>query len=258
MRQTLLPGGLEVIAYNINRQMTSLKTFEYGSVYSLRPGMDGKTLESYDEHTCYAIFMTGAPEKAWRTAAGRSDYFQLKGYLELLLGRFGADLYNMDYDAAPGDLFSEGMTYRLPGSGETLAVMGTVAPSLLKRFGIRQPVFAAEIVWDTLFTLVRRDRIQYRELPKFPEVRRDLALLLDEDVPYAALRKAAFKTGKKLLRSVSLFDVYRGDKIPAGKKQYALNFILQDPEKTLTDKDVDKVMERLLSVFTAEFGASLR
>ena len=258
MRQTLLPEGLEVIAYNINRQMTSLKTFEYGSVYSLRPGMDGKTLESYDEHTCYAIFMTGAPEKAWRTAAGKSDYFQLKGYLELLLGRFGADLYNMDYDAAPGDLFSEGMTYRLPGSGETLAVMGTVAPSLLKRFGIRQPVFAAEIVWDTLFTLVRRDRIQYRELPKFPEVRRDLALLLDEDVPYAALRKAAFKTGKKLLRSVSLFDVYRGDKIPAGKKQYALNFILQDPEKTLTDKDVDKVMERLLSVFTAEFGASLR
>ena len=258
MRQTLLLGGLEVIAYNINRQMTSLRTFEYGSVYALKPGMDGSTLESYDEHTCYAIFMTGAPEKVWRVDAGKSDYFQLKGYLELLLRRFGADLYNMEYDAAPGDMFSEGLVYRLPGSREMLAVMGTVAPARLKQFGIRQPVFAAEISWDALFTLVKRDRIQYRELPKFPEVRRDLALLLDEGISYSALRKTAFRTGKKLLKHVNLFDVYRGDRIPSGKKQYALSLVLQDMDRTLTDNDVDRFIERLMSAFSTEFGASLR
>ena len=258
MRQTLLLGGLEVIAYNINRQMTSLRTFEYGSVYALKPGMEGSTLESYDEHTCYAMFMTGAPEKVWRVDAGKSDYFQLKGYLELLLRRFGADLYNMEYDAAPGDMFSEGLVYRLPGSREMLAVMGTVAPARLKQFGIRQPVFAAEISWDALFTLVKRDRIQYRELPKFPEVRRDLALLLDEGISYSALRKTAFRTGKKLLKHVNLFDVYRGDRIPSGKKQYALSLVLQDMDRTLTDNDVDRFIERLMSAFSTEFGASLR
>ena len=258
MRQTLLLGGLEVIAYNINRQMTSLRTFEYGSVYALKPGMDGSTLESYDEHTCYAMFMTGAPEKVWRVDAGKSDYFQLKGYLELLLRRFGADLYNMEYDAAPGDMFSEGLVYRLPGSREMLAVMGTVAPARLKQFGIRQPVFAAEISWDALFSLVKRDRIQYRELPKFPEVRRDLALLLDEGISYSALRKTAFRTGKKLLKHVNLFDVYRGDRIPSGKKQYALSLVLQDMDRTLTDNDVDRFIERLMSAFSTEFGASLR
>ena len=258
MRQTLLLGGLEVIAYNINRQMTGLRTFEYGSVYSLKPGMDGSTVDSYDEHSCYAMFMTGAPEKVWRADAGKSDYFQLKGYLELLLRRFGADLYNMEYDAAPGDIFSEGLVYRLPGSGETLAVMGTIAPARLKQFGIRQPVFAAEISWDALFTLVKRDRIQYRELPRFPEVRRDLALLLDEGVSYSALRKTAFRTGKKLLRHLNLFDVYRGDRIPAGKKQYALSLVLQDMDKTLTDADVDRFIGKLMSAFSSEFGASLR
>ena len=243
MRQTLILNGLEVIAYNINRQIYSMKTFEYGSVYSFRPGTDGSTLASYYEKTAYAMFIT---------------YFQLKGYLELLLRRFGADIYSLDYDAAPADIFSEGLAYRLPGSGEILAVMGSVAPARLKQFGIRQPVFAAEISWPALFELVKRDRTRYRELPKFPEVRRDLALLLDESVAYADLRKSAFRAGKKLLKSVSLFDVYRGDKIPEGKKQYAMSFVIQDPEKTLTDNDVEKFMSKLLAVFTNEYGAVLR
>ena len=118
--------------------------------------------------------------------------------------------------------------------------------------------FAAEISWDALFTLVKRDRIQYRELPRFPEVRRDLALLLDEGVSYSALRKTAFRTGKKLLRHLNLFDVYRGDRIPAGKKQYALSLVLQDMDKTLTDADVDRFIGKLMSAFSSEFGASLR
>ena len=164
----------------------------------------------------------------------------------------------MEYEAAPADMFSEGVVYKLPGTGEQLAVTGTVSQALLRRFGIRQPVFAAEISWPVFFELVKRDRIKYKEMPKFPEVRRDLALLLDEKVEYAQLRKAAFKSARKLLRTVNLFDVYRGDKIPAGKKQYALSFVLQDLDKTLTDSEVEKVMSRLLSTFENEFGATLR
>ena len=258
MRQTLLLGGLEVIAYNINRQVTNIRTFEYGSVYSFRPESDGKTLESYEEHTNFALFISGQSDKSWRLEAGKGNYFQLKGYLELLLKRFGADLYSMQTAPAPADLFSEGLSYILPGSGKQLAVMGTIAPARLKQFGIRQPVFAAEISWPVLFELIKRDKIKYSELPKFPEVRRDLALLLDEEVTYADLRAAAFRAGKKLLKQVSLFDVYRGDKIGHGKKQYAMSFVLQDLEKTLTDGDVDRMMSKFLNVFQKEFGAVLR
>ena len=258
MRQTLILNGLEVIAYNINRQITNIKTFEYGSVYSFNPETDGKTLESYEEHTCYALFISGQPEKSWRVDPGKGNYFQLKGYLELLLKRFGCDIYSLETEAAPADLFSEGLAYNLPGSHQRLAVMGTISPARLKQFGIKQPVFAAEINWPTLFTLIKRNKIKYSELPKFPEVRRDLAILLDESVSYADLRKSALRVGKKLLKQVGLFDVYRGDKIAEGKKQYALSFVLQDLEKTLTDNDVERVMSKLLSTFQNEFGATLR
>lgn len=258
LRQTLILGGLEVISYNINRQSQSLRLFEYGSVYSLKSGADGKTLDSYNESTAYTMLVTGPSDKSWRLGQQKGSYFQLKGYLELLLRRFGADIYSLSAEPAPADLFSEGLQYSLPGTGEKLAVMGTVSPARLKQFGIKQPVFAAEISWPALFELVRRDRIKYKELPKFPEVRRDLAILIDENVTYADLRKAAFKAGKKLLKSVSLFDVYRGDKIPQDKKQYALSFTLQDPDRTLTDNDVEKCISRLVNVFSQEFGASLR
>ena len=258
MRQTLILGGLEVIAYNLNRQLSSLRTFEYGSVYSRNPEGSGETLADYEEHTCFTLMLTGTPEKSWRAEPGKSDYFQLKGYLELLLRRYGADLSQMWTADAPADLFSEGMVYQLPGNGQQLAVMGTVNPALTRKFGIKQPVFAAEISWPALFALVKRDKVSFSELPKFPAVRRDLALLLDESVSYGDLRAAAFKQAKKLLRQVGLFDVYRGDKIPAGKKQYALSFLIQDLEKTLTDQDTERVMERLLTTFQKDFGAQLR
>ena len=258
MRQTLLLNGLEVIAYNINRQINNIKTFEYGSVYSFNPEMDGKILASYEEHSCYALFMSGQPDKSWRVDPGKGSYFQLKGYLELLLKRFGCDIYSLETEAAPADLFSEGLAYNLPGSRQRLAVMGTISPARLKQLGIKQPVFAAEINWPALFELVKRNKIKYKELPKFPEVRRDLAILLDESVSYADLRKSAFRVGKKLLKQVGLFDVYRGDKIAEGKKQYALSFVLQDLDKTLTDNDVERVMNKLLSTFQNEFGATLR
>ena len=258
MRQTLIFNGLEVIAYNVNRQVSSMRTFEYGSVYSRNPEGDGKTLASYEEHPAFALFMTGTTEKTWNRQPGKSGFFELKGYLDLLLKRFGADLYQMEAAPAPEDIFSEGIAYSLPGQHLPLAVVGTVLPSLARKFDVKQPVFAAEINWNTLFTLVKRDKVAFSELPRFPEVRRDLALLLDEGVSYADLYKSSFKAAKKLLKSVTLFDVYRGDKIPAGKKQYALGFVLQDREKTLTDADVEKIMDKLLSTFTHQYGATLR
>ena len=258
MRQTLLFNGLEVIAYNINRQISSMKIFEYGSVYSRDPQGDGKTLASYEEHPAYALFITGSSAKSWNRQPGKSSYFELKGYVDLLLRRFGADIYQMEAAAAPSDIFSEGVAYSLPGQHLPLAVMGTVNPALARKFDVKQPVFAAEINWNTLFQLVKRDKVSFKEMPKFPEVRRDLALLLDESVSYGDLRKSAFKAAKKLLKQVTLFDVYRGDKIPEGKKQYALGFVLQDLEKTLTDGDVERIMDRILSTFQNEFGATLR
>ena len=259
MRQTLLLGGLEVIAYNINRQISSMKTFEYGSVYQRLPEKDGTKLEGYEEHQNFALFITGTPAKVWRTPAQKSDFFQLKGYVDLLLKRFRIDPSTLFTSAAPADIFAEGIVYSLPGKEpQVLATLGTVNPVLAKRFGIKQPVFAAEINWQVLFKLVKRDKFSFTELPKFPEVRRDLALLLDESVAYGDLRKSAFRSAKKLLKSVTLFDVYRGENILIGKKQYALNFVLQDPERTLTDAEVEKTMEKILSGFQNEFGAVLR
>ena len=258
MRQTLIFGGLEVIAYNLNRQAGSIKTFEYGSVYSRDPEADGTTLASYEEHPAFAMFISGTPEKSWNVQPCKGSFFLLKGYLELLLKRFGVDLYQMDASAAPGDIFSEGVSYSLPGQRLPLAVVGTVLPSLARRFDVKQPVFAAEINWNTLFQLIKRDKVAFKELPKFPEVRRDLALLLDESVSFADLYKSSFKAARKLLKKVTLFDVYRGDKIPDGKKQYALGFVLQDLEKTLTDADVEKIMGKLLSTFEHQYGAVLR
>jgi phenylalanyl-tRNA synthetase beta chain len=260
LRQSLIPGGLEVVAYNANRQMNSIKAFEYGSVYCRKPEVDGTTLAGYEEHPCFALFLSGTPEKSWRVEPMKGNFFQLKGYLELLLRRFGADINQLTRGAAPADIFSEGISYSLPGGPQAkqLAVIGTINPAFARRFGVKQPVFAAEINWNTLFELVKRDKVAFSELPKYPEVRRDLALLLDESVQYADLLASAKRVAKKLLKSVTLFDVYRGDKIPAGKKQYAMGFVLQDQDHTLTDAEVEKVVSKLLSTFTNEYGAVLR
>ena len=258
MRQTLILNGLEVVAYNANRQINSIRTFEYGSVYQRLPETDGKTLASYEEHQCFAMFISGPGAKSWRLGEQKGSYYQLKGYFEQLCRRYAIDLHAMETEAAPSDIYSEGIVYRLPGTHEVFATLGTVSPALAKKFDVRQPVFAAEIVWPVLLKLISRVKVKFQEMPKFPEVRRDLALLVDESVSYADLSNAAFKAVKKILKQVTLFDVYRGDKIPEGKKQYALNFVLQDPEKTLTDNEVEKVMSRLLATYQNSFGATLR
>ena len=258
LRQTLILNGLEVVAYNVNRQIGTLKTFEYGSVYQRLPETDGKTLASYEEHQCFTLLISGSPARSWREGARKGSFYELKGYLELLLKRYAVDIFTLETKPAPSDIFAEGISYSLPGTHEPLAVIGTVSPALARKFDVRQPVFAAEICWQTLLKLVSRVKVKFQEMPKFPEVKRDLAVLIDENVAYADLCRAAQKSVKKILKQVSLFDVYRGDKIPEGKKQYAINFVLQDPEKTLTDQEVEKAMSRLLATFQNQFGAVLR
>ena len=262
MRQTLILNGLEVISYNINRQMPDLKIFEVGNVYSLQPSGEGdgensSNLKSYKESAKISIFVSGPGTQSWRAGANQASYFLLKGYLELMLKRYGVEPADLEFSIAPADIFSEGLVYKTQ-SGKEIAVMGSVSQSLLKRFGIKQQVFAAEISWDVLFQLVKKQKVLFKEMPKFPEVRRDLALLLDESVNFSDLRKSAFKAERKILKSVTLFDVYRGEKIPEGKKQYAISFVLQDAEKTLTDKYVEETMSKLLKSFESNFGAQLR
>ena len=260
MRQTLIFNALEVVSRNINHQNNNLKLYEIGNCYSYKPVEGAENpraeLRSYREEQRLCLVVTGPGQKSWRNEVGSGNYFALKGYLELLLQRFKANIYDLEIDAAPADLFAEGLTYKL--GGKTLAMAGTVAKSLLKPFDIKQPVFVAEIRWPVFFELVKRDKIKYKELPRFPEVRRDLALLVDESVSFADLRKAAFQTARGILRQVSLFDVYRGPKILSDKKQYAISFILQDEEKTLTDAAVEATMSKLLKTFESKFGATLR
>ena len=261
MRQTLLFSGLEVIAHNLNRQSTDLKLFEMGNVYRYEPAGEGdpvNNLASYSERMHLSMFIVGKGTQYWRNSVGAGHFFALKGYVELLLRRLGVDLNSLEYGAAPADLFSEGLAYRIPSSGKTLLMLGTLAPARLRQFDIKQPVFAAEIDWNQLLKLYLRSKVVYRELPQYPEVRRDLALLLDENVSFADIRKAAFSAEKKILRKVVLFDVYRGDKIPEGKKQYAISLTLQDYDKTLTDKYVEQVVGRVLNALSSQFGAVLR
>ncbi|MBQ5747776.1 MAG: phenylalanine--tRNA ligase subunit beta [Bacteroidales bacterium] len=260
MRQTLLFCGLEVVAYNLNRQASSMKLFEMGNVYRFN-AVEGdeqpvNNLKSYKEEMHLSMFIAGKGTQYWRNTTCGGHFFSLKGYVELMMKKFGVDLYSLECAPAPSDLFSEGLSFSV--GGKTLVMFGTVAPARLRQFDIKVPVYAAEINWNLFVKLYMKHKVLYKELPKYPEVRRDLALLLDEPVTFAQIRKIAFGAEKKILRNVVLFDVYRGDKIPAGKKQYAVSFVLQDYDKTMTDKYVEQVMNKILEQLKNQTGAVLR
>lgn len=260
MRQSLIPAGLETVSYNIKHQNNALRLYEIGNVYSYTAEeadpQSGANLNNYHEELMLSLIITGPAAKVWNNEIGAGSYFELKGYLELLVRRYGMSLYDMECAPAPSDIFSEGLTYSL--QGKRFATIGTVSRPMLKMFDIKQPVFVAEVSFKTLMQVIRRNKVKYRELPKYPEVKRDLALLLDEKVSFADIRREALRSEKALLRSVTLFDVYRGIKIPEGKKQYALSFVLQNPEQTLTDEAVERIMDKLLKTFESKFGAILR
>ncbi|MFA5767924.1 MAG: phenylalanine--tRNA ligase subunit beta [Bacteroidales bacterium] len=255
MRQTLLWGGLEAVAHNNNRQQYDLRFFEQGNVYQLIGS--GESLTGYRESRRLALFITGNDKPHnWHTPSRPADFFTLKAYVEDIVRLFGLDLNRLESTDAPSDLFEAGIRYRV--KNKVLADLGEVSRACLSVLDIKQKVFAAEIDWDLFFNMVRNNKPRFTDLPRFPEVHRDLALVVDNNITYDKLHAIAFKTEKRLLKKISLFDVYTGKGIPEGKKQYALSFVFRDPEKTLTDIYVEQLINRMMEAFTRETGAVLR
>ena len=248
MRQSLLFSGLESVAYNINRKNISLQFYEFGKTYH-------KYNEKYEENKHLTLFVTGNRTKeSWISANKATDFFYLKGIITSLLARLGIE--NVKATPTEQTIFSEGISL---GLGKIKLVdFGVVKPSLLKEFGIKQEVLFADFNWDTLLKLVGNKKIKVIENPKFPAVKRDLALLLDSTVAFNKVYDLAFQTERKLLKEVDLFDVYEGDKLPEGKKSYAVSFLLQDETKTLADKQIDKTMQKLQQTFEKNLAAVLR
>lgn len=247
MRQSLLFSGLEAISYNINRKNSDLKLFEYGKSYH-------KYLNGYEEHKHLTLLISGNRNKeSWTNPQKTTDFFLLKGYVKGILARLGID--KISNAPVQSDIFSEGtaITY----NSDVLVEMGVVKKSILKTFGIKQDVYFADFNWDLVLKIIT-GKIKYTEIPKYPEVRRDLALLIDKDTTYESIFNLAKQTEKSLLKDINLFDVYEGEKLPEGKKSYALSFTIQDNTKTLTDAQIDKIMSKLQQSFETELGATLR
>ncbi len=248
MRQSLLFSGLEAVSFNINRKRSDLKFFEFGKSYHKMPG-------GYDENKHLTLLVTGNRQnESWTNAQSKSDFFLFKGYINTILSRLGLDkkVTSLPFE---NDVFAEGLA--LAVGKEVIVEFGTVKKSVLKHFDIKQEVLYADFAWDKIQKYVST-KIKFTDIPKYPEVRRDLALLLDENVEFEQIYNIAKQTEKGLLKDVNLFDVYQGNNLPEGKKSYAVSFILQDDSKTLTDTQIDKIMSKLQSNFESQLGASLR
>lgn len=260
MRQTLLFGGLESINRNANRKNADLKFFEFGNCYYFHEEKRTaeKVLSPYSEDYHLGLWLTGKRvTNSWAHPDENSSVYELKAYVENILRRLGFDLRRLTIGAYADDLLATGLTYYTSG-GKRLAVMGIVARKQLKRFDIDADVFYADLNWKELMKASRSAKVNFKELSKFPAVKRDLALLLDKQVPFADIEKIAFDTEKKLLREVTLFDVYEGKNLEAGKKSYAVSFLLQDEMQTLNEKQIDKIMSKLIANLQAKLNAKLR
>ncbi len=256
MRRNLLFGGLESVARNLNRRSNDLKLFELGRVYN-RSDRQGLPLPGYREENRLLMIATGVNQhENWNHPKEPVSFFDLKAVLNMILQRVGFPVEKLIIQPGQNPLLTECLEYLYDGA--LIATTGMVSPELLEKFDIRQPVFASALDWDQLLAHLPDRPVIFRGLPRFPEVRRDLALVVDGSVTYDEMESLAFRTEKKFLRKVGLFDVYEGEKIGAGLKSYAMSFILQDDEKTLTDKDIEKAMERLTNAFKEKFNARLR
>jgi phenylalanyl-tRNA synthetase beta chain len=248
MRQSMLFSGLEAISYNINRKNADLKLYEFGKTYHKMPS-------GYDENKHLTMFLSGnsAPEN-WLSENTKSSFFQFKGYLNTVFSRIGLD-HKITSLPIESDLFSEGIALAI--GKDIIVEFGTVKKSILKHFDIKQDVLYADFSWNKIQKYVS-NKIKFIDIPKYPEVRRDLALLVDEKITFEAIYNIAKQTEKKLLKGVNLFDVYQGEKLPDGKKSYAVSFIIQDENKTLNDKEIEKIMNKLQANFENQLGAQLR
>ena len=257
MRQSLLFGGLETIAYNINRKNSNLRLFEFGKAYTFHQKEGDNHLKQYQEKDKLALFITGNKTLAsWNSKEQKTDFFNLKCYAEMILNRLGFKITNLNTDVCSEDIYREGLTYTQ--NGKHIATIGMLTHKVLKITDIEQEVYYAEFSWDNILKVVKNHTITFTPMPKFPAVKRDLALLLDKKVSFKEVRELAMRTEKNLLKSVNLFDVYEGEKLGTDKKSYAVSFTLQDEEKTLTDKQIDRIMNKLIGTYQHILGAEIR
>jgi phenylalanyl-tRNA synthetase beta chain len=259
MRRTLLYSGLESVSYNINRRMADLKFYEFGNVYNYVSSQTASTdvTRKYLERKKLSLFVTGSQQgESWYLPSNKTDYFFLKSMLFATLRKTGIDLNKLTATIIDTRLFAEGEAFSI--NNKPLLCVGRLTAAVLKPFDIKQDVFYAEIDWTTMLREIKSDNVKFSEISRYPEVRRDLALLLDKQVKFSEIEALANRNGKGILRAVNLFDVYEGEKIGAGKKSYAVSFTLQDDQKTLIDSDIEKLMKRLTEVFEKELGAIIR
>ena len=252
MRQSLLFGGLESLSRNIRHQSLNCKLYEFGNLYDQNVKNDWP----YNEYRSLALFMTGRLQKErWNATHANATFHHIHGAVKSILNRLGIEASLHDVEGTKA--YAYGMEFRTK-EGKLLANFGSVNSNLLEAFDIEQEVFYADFDWSLVLKQSALNEFEVTELPKYPSVRRDLALFVDKTVKYAQLEQLAYQTERNLLKEVDLFDVYEGKGVPEGKRSYALSFILQDEKSTLNDKTIDKAMNRLQQRFEKEVGAQLR
>ncbi|HPE40693.1 MAG TPA: phenylalanine--tRNA ligase subunit beta [Bacteroidales bacterium] len=259
MRQSLLFSGLETIIRNLNNRNNNLKLFEFGKTYHLNPEKidDSDVTIRYMEKEMFSIFITGEIiESSWNQKAVDVDFFYLKNLIHNILSKTNFPVEQLQSKISENSAFLDHLVYTI--QDQVLVQFGQVHPKILKQFEIKKPVFYGEIDFKILFSSIQNRVVQYTPIPSFPSVKRDLALVVDKTVSYQNLEEIAYKYGSSKLKKVSLFDVYEGEKIEQGKKSYALNFVLQHGEKTLTEEEISKTMKKLIAAFERECGAKLR
>ncbi len=258
MRQTLLFGGLSSVAWNINRQSYDLKLYEFGNCYFTKnQGNNPPLVSDYNERYFLDLFITGKPGKEnWNYKSNPTDFFHIKSATEMILSRLGINSRGLIPGESSKSWFSESITYS--SGNRIVAEAGRISGKYLNLFDIRQDVYYSHFDWDLVLKLIKNNLISFRELPKYPSVRRDLAMLLDKSVKFGQIREIAFKTERNLLHDVGLFDVYDHESLGQDKKSYAVCFLIRDDFKTMTDKNIERVMNNLVQAFERELGAKIR
>ena len=260
MRQTLLFGGLESIVRNANRKNSNLRFFEFGNCYHYDESKkeSDKLIKAYTQDQHLGLWITGKRvENSWAHPNEDASFYELKAYVENILVRLGLSLQTVTLAKGENNIFEDSISI-VTKAGKIIAELGVVAYKLTKNMGITNEVFFADIYWDNLLKAVKKHVVEYKEISKYPAVSRDLALLVDKTVEFEQIKEIAYSTEKKLLKAVELFDVYEGKNLPEGKKSYAVNFILQDEQKTLNDKQIDLIMNKLIDNLTKRLNAELR
>ena len=260
MRQTLLFGGLESIVRNANRKNSNLRFFEFGNCYHYDESKKeaDKLIKAYTQDQHLGLWITGKRvENSWAHPNEDASFYELKAYVENILVRLGLSLQAVTLVKGENNIFEDSISI-VTKAGKIIAELGIVAYKLTKNMGITNEVFFADIYWDNLLKAVKKNVVEYKEISKYPAVSRDLALLVDKTVEFEQIKEIAYSTEKKLLKAVELFDVYEGKNLPEGKKSYAVNFILQDEQKTLNDKQIDSIMKKLIDNLTKRLNAELR